>query len=185
MCVNPVWVEFCRSYFIGFSNLKICSVVGFPLGSNCSEIKAEEARCAIADGADEVDMVINIGALKSGNLRLLARDIQTVRRTTNAVLKVIIEACLLTHDEKVRACNIARAFGADFVKTSTGFSVHGATVEDVKLMRSVVGKKMGVKAAGGIKTLAQARAMLEAGANRLGCSASVQIVEEEIKENSL
>ena len=182
VCVNPIWVGFCQS-LISNSSIKICAVVGFPLGANVLAIKALEARRAFEGGASEIDMVMNIGLLKSGYLAIVARDISIVRRAVpQSILKIIIEACLLTRNEKILACEIAKNAGADFVKTSTGFSTGGATVEDVALMRKTVGKKMGVKAAGGIKDFATAKAMLDAGANRLGCSASIAIVKEALSK---
>ena len=182
VCVNPIWVPDCVLRLKELwhkSDVKVCSVVGFPLGANCRNIKADEARQAFLHGADEIDMVINIGSLKSGDFHDVKLDIQAVRlAVSKATLKVIIESCMLTHDEKISACEIAKNAGVDFVKTSTGFSTGGATVEDIKLMREIVGKKIGVKASGGIRDFATAKAMLDAGANRLGCSASVAIVEE-------
>ncbi|KKS24027.1 MAG: deoxyribose-phosphate aldolase [Candidatus Yanofskybacteria bacterium RIFCSPHIGHO2_01_FULL_41_27] len=178
VCVNPIWVSVCRKFLLDLP-IKVCSVVGFPLGANLSLIKATETIWAIRDGADEIDMVPNIGELISGGFYSCQRDIEQVRRiVSKAVLKVIIETCLLTDEEKVKACRIAELAGADFVKTSTGFSSGGATVEDVRLMRKTVGNRLGVKAAGGIKTYKMAKAMIEAGANRLGCSNSVAIVRE-------
>jgi|SRR3989344_1977195 len=178
VCVNPHWVDFCVQNLHN-TDVKVCTVVGFPFGTNLSEVKAAEAGHAIDDGAREIDMVMNIGELKSNYLGLVENDIVVVRiATPGVILKVIIETCLLTREEKILACKIAKNAGADFVKTSTGFSTGGATVEDVKLMRKVVGKKMGVKASGGIRDFATAKAMLKAGANRLGCSASVAIVKE-------
>lgn len=182
VCVNPTWVSLCHE-ILADSNEKVCSVVGFPLGANLSGIKATEARFAVDQGADEIDMVINIGKLKSGDWLYCLRDIETVRMAIDSnlfgiILKVIIEACLLNEKEKKRACKIADGAGADYVKTSTGFSKYGARVEDVRLMRQTVGNRLGVKAAGGIKTYADAKAMIEAGANRLGCSNSIAIVCE-------
>lgn len=178
VCVNSTWVKLC-SNILWSAGIRVCTVVGFPLGACLSEVKADEAKRAVEYGATEVDMVVNIGILKSGYLAIVENDIRIVRSAVpDAVLKVIIEACLLTRDEKILACKIAKDSGADFVKTSTGFSSGGATVEDVALMRKTVGKKMGVKASGGIKDFATATAMIKAGANRLGCSASVAIVNE-------
>ena len=181
VCVNPVWVPTCVIELSGMSQkskVKVCSVVGFPLGANCRNIKADEAREAFLQGADEIDMVMNIGKLKSGEILDVKLDIQSVRlAVSKATLKVIIETCLLNDGEKIAACCIAKLAGADFVKTSTGFSTGGATVEDVKLMRKTVGPKMGVKASGGIKDFATAKAMIDAGATRLGCSAGIAIVE--------
>ena len=176
VCVNPMWVKLCSDLLVG-TDVKVCTVIGFPLGANLPELKAYEAKLAVEHGAGEVDMVINVGAFKSGNLELVERDIRTVRNTVpTATLKVIIETCLLTDDEKVVACQLSQKAGADFVKTSTGFSTGGATVEDIRLMRNTVGPDMGVKASGGVKDFAGAQAMIEAGATRLGCSAGVDIM---------
>lgn len=178
VCVNGVWVKRCAEILAG-SGVHVCSVVGFPLGAAVSEVKAYEARRAIEDGACEIDMVMNIGALKSGDGDLVLRDIVAVLEVCHklgARLKVILETALLDESEKVRACELARLAGADFVKTSTGFSRAGATPADVALMRRVVGPTMGVKAAGGVRDEKEARAMLEAGATRLGASASVALV---------
>lgn len=178
VCVNPAYVPLAAQVLKG-SGVKVCTVVGFPLGSTTPTVKAIEARDAIANGAEEIDMVINVGALKSGNDALVRGDIQAVRDATRGkVLKVIIETALLTDDEKVRACRISKEVGADFVKTSTGFGPGGATAEDVRLMRETVGPLMGVKASGGIKDSADARKMISAGATRLGTSASVAIVTD-------
>ena len=179
VCINPTWVEYCR-LVLGYTKIKICSVVGFPLGATLPSIKALEAARAFELGASEIDMVINIGALKDGDLWRIENEIKAVRQAVpQAVLKIIIETCLLNRAEKTIACSIAQNAGADFVKTSTGFSTSGATIEDVALLRGLVGPNMGVKAAGGIKDFKTAKAMIEAGANRLGCSAGVAIVEEE------
>jgi deoxyribose-phosphate aldolase len=159
----------------------VCTVVGFPLGASASEVKAYEARRAIEDGACEVDMVLNVGALKSGDHGYVQRDIAMVAETSHrlgARLKVILETCLLTREELVKACELAKAAGADFVKTSTGFSTGGATVEQVELMRRTVGPVMGVKASGGVRDTRSAEAMLAAGATRIGASASVAIVKQ-------
>ena len=180
VCVNSCWVRLCSELLRG-SGVAVCTVVGFPLGAMIPEAKAFEAEAAIENGATEIDMVINIGALKSQDYRMVAKDIQVVCDAVHqhgALLKVIIEACLLTKDEKVIACLLAKNAGADYVKTSTGFSTGGATVEDVALMRSVVGDEMGVKAAGGIRDRKTAEAMLDAGADRLGASAGIQICKE-------
>lgn len=177
VCVNSCWVRLCSELLRG-SGVAVCTVVGFPLGAMIPEAKAFEADAAIENGATEIDMVINIGALKSKDYRMVAKDIQVVCDTVHehgALLKVIIEACLLTREEKVIACLLAKNAGADYVKTSTGFSTGGATAEDVALMRSIVGDEMGVKAAGGIRDKETAEAMLDAGADRLGASAGVQI----------
>ena len=178
VCINPVWVQRAARRVRG-SGVKVASVVGFPLGANVPEIKAMEARRAIRDGAREIDMVINIGALKGGDRDLVQRDIAGVSdacREVGAINKVIIEACYLTDEEKVVACRLAQLAHADFVKTSTGFGPGGATVFDVALMRETVGLKMGVKAAGGIHDANDARAMITAGANRIGASAGIRIV---------
>lgn len=180
VCVNSTNVTLCAQLLKG-SGIPVCTVVGFPLGATLTEVKVFEAEYAIRDGASEVDMVINIGALKSKDHELVKQDIASVARvchTHNAILKAIVETALLTDEEKEVACQLAMTAGADFVKTSTGFGPGGATVEDVALMRRVVGPTMGVKAAGGIRTYADARRMIEAGANRLGASASVKIIEE-------
>ncbi|MBC7188257.1 MAG: deoxyribose-phosphate aldolase [Calditrichaeota bacterium] len=176
VCVNPCWVKLCASAVRG-SGVLVCSVVGFPLGANVMRVKAMEAARAVQDGADEIDMVMNIGMLKSGEHRYVEEDIRgVVRAAAPAHVKVIIEACLLTDREKIYACLLAQRAGAHFVKTSTGFSTGGATAADVALMRRVVGSSMGVKAAGGIRDLEAAQAMVAAGANRIGASASVSIV---------
>ncbi|OGF74089.1 deoxyribose-phosphate aldolase [Candidatus Giovannonibacteria bacterium RIFCSPHIGHO2_02_43_13] len=181
VCVNPVWIPKCVVELKDLgqkTDVKVCSVVGFPLGASWRNIKADEARQAFLQGADEIDMVMNVGMLKSGDLLEVKLDIQSVRlAVSRAILKVIIETCLLTLEEKILACKIAQDACADFVKTSTGFSTGGATVEDVKLMRKTVGPKMGVKASGGIQDYAMAMAMINAGATRLGCSAGIAIVE--------
>ena len=180
VCVNPAWVALAARVLRG-SRVKVCSVVGFPLGATTSDTKHFETRRAIFDGACEIDMVINVGALKSGDLRCVERDIEAVTspsREAGAVSKVIIEAALLTDEEKVTACTIAKAAGADFVKTSTGFGPGGATVHDVALMRRVVGQEMGVKAAGGVKDLEALKEMVAAGATRIGASAGVRIVQQ-------
>jgi deoxyribose-phosphate aldolase len=179
VCVNPNYIKAVSDCLKG-SDVAPCTVVGFPLGATLGEVKAYEASAAVALGAKEVDMVVNLGAVKSGDWALAESDIKAVVLACRgkALLKVIIEACLLTDEEKVRICTIAKSAGADFVKTSTGFSTGGATVEDVRLMRSIVGPDMGVKAAGGIRDLATALAMIEAGATRLGASAGAKILAE-------
>jgi deoxyribose-phosphate aldolase len=180
VCVNPTWVATCARLLQG-SSVKVCSVVGFPLGATTPDVKHYETRRAIFDGAREIDMVINVGALKSGDLRVVERDIEAVTgpcREAGAISKVIIEAALLTDDEKVTACTLAKAAAADYVKTSTGFGPGGATAADVALMRRVVGEEMGVKAAGGVKDLDALKAMVAAGATRIGASAGVRIVQE-------
>ena len=180
VCVNPTWVAACARQLQG-SGVKVCSVVGFPLGATTADTRHFETRRAIFDGAREIDMVINVGALKSGDLRLVERDIEAVTvpcREAGALSKVIIEAALLTDDEKVTACTLAKAAAADFVKTSTGFGPGGATAADVALMRRVVGEAMGVKAAGGVRDLDGLKTMVAAGATRIGASAGVRIVQE-------
>jgi deoxyribose-phosphate aldolase len=180
VCVNPTHVRLCAQRLKG-SPVKVCAVVGFPLGATLPEVKAFETQQALEAGATEIDMVINIGALKDKDTDLVARDMAAVVRAAhagNALVKVIIEAALLSDDEKTTACQLAQSAGADFVKTSTGFGPGGATVEDVALMRRVVGPMMGIKAAGGIRTLADAQKMMAAGATRIGASASVKIMAE-------
>ena len=183
VCVNSSWVAHCAKRLQG-SDVKVCAVVGFPLGAMSSRAKNFETRHAVEDGAREIDMVINVGALKSGKLSYVEEDIRAVRRACprNVVLKVIIETALLTDDEKVIACQLAKKAGADFVKTSTGFSHHGATVNDVKLMRRTVGPKLGVKAAGGVRSLNDAVEMISAGATRIGTSSGVKIVSGQVVE---
>lgn len=176
VCVNPVWVPAVAAALAG-SGVATCSVVGFPLGALPAAVKANEAAHVVAAGANEVDMVIDIGALKSGDTARVAADIAAVKQACGkALLKVIIETCLLTDSEKVTACQLAVAAGADFVKTSTGFSTGGATVADIALMRRTVGPDLGVKASGGIRTAETARAMLAAGASRIGASSSLAII---------
>jgi deoxyribose-phosphate aldolase len=180
VCVNPTWVAYAAARLRG-TGVGVCSVVGFPLGATTADVKHYETRRAIFDGATEIDMVINIGALKSGDLETVGRDIQAVTtpcREANVVSKVIIEAALLTDEEKVSACTLSKAAGADFVKTSTGFASGGATAADVALMRRVVGAEMGVKAAGGVRDYEGLKAMVAAGATRVGASAGVRIVQE-------
>jgi deoxyribose-phosphate aldolase len=180
VCVNPTWIAYAHRLLHG-SGVGVCAVVGFPLGATTPDVKHYETRRVIFDGANEVDMVLNIGALKSGDLRLVEQDIEAVTgpcREHNVVTKVIIEAALLTDEEKVTASTLTKAGGADFVKTSTGFGPGGATIADVALMRKVVGDQMGVKAAGGVKDYEQMMAMVAAGASRVGASAGVRIVKE-------
>jgi deoxyribose-phosphate aldolase len=180
VCVQPVWVEF-SSELLNASGVLTCTVAGFPQGATLASVKLFETLAAIRQGAQEVDMVINVGALKDRNTSLVEDEIRALADACHngkAHLKVIIEACLLTDDEKKLACELSVKAGADFVKTSTGLSTSGATVEDVRLMRLVVGSRVGVKAAGGIRTAKDALAMIEAGANRIGASASVAIVKE-------
>jgi deoxyribose-phosphate aldolase len=170
------------------SNVKVCTVVGFPLGANVSSIKVSEAQTALNHGAKEIDMVINIGALKGGEFFLVQREISDVAHhahTSRGICKVIIEAALLDNDQKVKACELAKQAGADFVKTSTGFSISGATPEDVALMRQTVGTKTGVKAAGGIRTLDDVVRMINAGANRLGSSSSTKIMQALYEQRGL
>ena len=177
VCVNSAYVNVAYNFLL-HSDVKVCSVVGFPLGAMIKEAKAYEAKFAVDSGAEEIDMVINIGLLKSGKIDLFERDIKKVREACKAsVLKVIIETCLLDDKEKILACKIAKEYGADFVKTSTGFSTGGATEHDVELMRKTVGDKMGVKASGGIKTYEDAIKMINAGANRLGTSSGIAIMK--------
>ncbi|MBR5245268.1 MAG: deoxyribose-phosphate aldolase [Clostridia bacterium] len=180
VCVNPYYVARCVKNLKG-TDVKVCTVVGFPLGATTAESKVFEALQAIASGAKEIDMVMNVCAMKSGHTKAIEQEIQALAAAVEgqAILKVIIETCLLTDEEKNQACRIARRSGADFVKTSTGFSTGGATVEDIALMRKAVGAKLGVKASGGIRDYATAKAMIEAGATRIGASAGVAIVKEE------
>ncbi|ANN63876.1 deoxyribose-phosphate aldolase [Brachyspira hyodysenteriae] len=181
VCVNSAYVNVAYNFLL-HSDVKVCSVVGFPLGAMMKEAKAYETKVAVDSGADEIDMVVNVGFLKSKKIDLFERDIKKVRDACHAsVLKVIIETCLLTDEEKVLACKIAKECGANFVKTSTGFSTGGATEHDVKLMREAVGKEMGVKASGGIKTYEDAIKMVEAGANRLGTSSGIAIMKSALK----
>lgn len=180
VCVNPTHVRLCAQLLRG-SPVKVCTVIGFPLGATPPEVKAFETQQAIDDGANEIDMVINIGAVKAKDYEAAARDVCAVVRAAHAkgaIVKVIIEAALLTDEEKIAACLISKEAGADFVKTSTGFGPGGATAADVALMRKVVGPGIGVKAAGGIRNLADAQKMIEAGATRIGASAGVKIVAE-------
>ena len=177
VCINPAWVALAKEQLQG-EPVAVCTVIGFPLGANTSETKAFETTDAINNGADEVDMVINIGALKSKDDQKVQKDIEAVVEAAKdrALVKVIIETSLLDREEIIRACELAKAAGADFVKTSTGFSTGGAKVEDVRLMRETVGPEMGVKASGGIHNEEEAMAMIEAGATRIGTSAGVAIV---------
>ncbi len=183
VCVNSTNVKLCAELLKG-SGVPVCAVIGFPLGAMTTDAKVFEAQQAIRDGASELDMVINVGAVKSRDYETVRNDIASIARAChagNAILKVIIEAVLLTDEEKVIACQLAKVAGADFVKTSTGFGPGGATAEDVALMRRVVGPSLGVKAAGGIRTLADAQKMIAAGASRIGASASVKILQEAAK----
>ncbi|SUB56745.1 deoxyribose-phosphate aldolase [Peptoniphilus lacrimalis] len=185
VCINSSNIELAKEELKG-TDVKICTVIGFPLGATTTESKVFETTDAIEKGADEVDMVLNIGALKSKNFDIVLRDISEVAKVAHnkgKILKVILETCLLEKDEIIKACQLSKEAGADFVKTSTGFSTGGAKEEDVALMRKTVGDLMGVKASGGIRTLEKARLMIENGATRLGVSAGVQIMEELESEN--
>ena len=179
VCINPVWVSLCVD-LLKRSQVKICTVSGFPLGANKPEIKAKEAEIAVKEGADEIDMVANIGALKSHDFKLVEEDIKAVRNAigNEKILKVIIETAVLTNEEKIKSTEIIMACGADFVKTSTGFGYSGATVEDVKLLKTVTGNKIRIKASGGIRDYNTALELIEAGASRIGTSSGVQIVEQ-------
>lgn len=180
VCINPYWVARAKAA-LADTTVKVCTVIGFPLGATTTATKVFETKDALANGADEIDMVINIGELKAGHVEAVQDDIHAVAEAThagNGHLKVIIEAVLLDDDQKVLACKLAEAAGADFVKTSTGFANGGATVHDVALMRQTVGDRLGVKAAGGIHSYKEALALIEAGASRLGASAGVQILKE-------
>lgn len=178
VCVNPSWIGFVAEQLKG-SSVNPCVVIGFPLGATLPQVKAAEAAACIELGAKEVDMVMNIGAAKSGLWDTVLKDIQAVVAASRgkALVKVIIECCLLTDEEKVKACQVSKLAGADFVKTSTGFSTGGATVDDIRLMRATVGEQMGVKASGGVRTKADAEAMIAAGASRIGASSSKNIIE--------
>jgi deoxyribose-phosphate aldolase len=180
VCVNPNYVELC-GYLLKNSTIKVCTVIGFPLGATTTATKVAEASEAIQNGANEIDMVINVGALKSGDLDFVKNDIVAVVQAAKgkALVKVILETCLLTEEEKIISCKICKEAGANFVKTSTGFSTGGATVSDIKLMRSIVKPDLGVKASGGIRDYETAKAMVDAGASRIGASASVEIAIKE------
>jgi deoxyribose-phosphate aldolase len=184
VCINPSNVELVAKLLKG-SSVKVCTVIGFPLGANTMEVKAFETKDAIEKGAEEVDMVINIGKLKARDFDYVKKDIEAVVKAAEgkALTKVIIETCLLTDEEKTIACKLSKEAGADYVKTSTGFSKGGATPEDIKLMRSVVGEGMGVKASGGVRSTADALAVIEAGASRIGASASIAICEGSISNS--
>lgn len=184
VCINPTWVKMAAELLADTPEVKVCTVIGFPLGATTAETKAFEAKNAIENGADEVDMVINIGALKDKQDDLVEKEIKMVVEAAKgkALTKVIIETCLLTDEEKVRACKLAAKAGADFVKTSTGFSTGGATVDDVQLMRKTVGSDLGVKASGGVRSREDALAMIEAGATRIGASSGIAIVQGEIPQ---
>ena len=181
VCINPTNVELAAKLLKG-SEVKVCTVIGFPLGANTMEVKAFETKDAIAKGADEVDMVINIGRLKDKDYEYVEKDIKAVVDAADkkALTKVIIETCLLTEEEKVKACES----GADFVKTSTGFSTGGATPEDIKLMRETVGPDMGVKASGGVRSIEDAEAVIKNGATRIGASASIAICEGKVSDST-
>ena len=182
VCVNPTWVATCANELKG-TDVKVCTVIGFPLGATFKEVKAYETKLAIENGASEIDMVINVGAAKDQNWELVYEDIKAVVEAANGVLvKVIIETCLLTDEENVKACEMAVKAGAHFVKTSTGFSTGGATAADVALMRQTVGESVGVKASGGVRTAEDMKVMVEAGANRIGTSGGVSLVQG--KENT-
>lgn len=179
VCVNPYWVPVVAHELAG-SSVKVCSVVGFPLGASATSSKVDETQIAVKDGAHEIDMVLNIGELRAGNHRVVEDDIRAVvsaAHATGAIVKVILETCLLDEPQKIAACRLAKNAQADFVKTSTGFSTGGATVDDVALMRRTVGPEMGVKASGGVRTLEDLQKMVAAGATRIGASASVKIIE--------
>ncbi|MPQ43924.1 deoxyribose-phosphate aldolase [Clostridium tarantellae] len=185
VCINPSNIKLC-SDLLKDSDVKVCTVIGFPLGANTTEVKAFEAKDAIEKGATEVDMVINIGKLKDKDYDYVEKDIKAVVDAAKgkSLTKVIIETCLLTDDEKIMACKLAKKAGADFVKTSTGFSTGGATPEDIKLMRETVGPEMGVKASGGVRSIEDAEAVIKNGATRIGASASIAICEGKISNSS-
>ena len=184
VCVNPTWVSYAAKALKG-TEVNVCTVIGFPLGANTSSVKAFETKDAVANGADEIDMVINIGQLKSGQYDAVEADIRAVVEASgDKLVKVIIETCLLTDGEKVKACQLAVAAGADYVKTSTGFSTAGANIADMTLMRKTVGPNIGVKAAGGTRSYADAEAFIKAGATRIGTSAGVAIVNGETANSS-
>ncbi|MCD5003661.1 deoxyribose-phosphate aldolase [Enterococcus saccharolyticus] len=182
VCVNPYWVAL-ASKELAETSVEVCTVIGFPLGANTTAVKAFETEDAIQNGASEIDMVINIGALKSGDEAIVLQDIQKVVEVAKgrALVKVILETCLLTREEIIRASKLAIQAGADFVKTSTGFSTGGATVKDIELMRNTVGPDIGVKASGGVRTAEDAQAMIQAGASRIGASSSVAIIDASIE----
>lgn len=177
VCVNPSWVSYCKEQLNG-TRVNVCTVIGFPLGATSTQAKVLETTAALLDGCDEFDMVINIGKLKDGEYEYVEDEIAKLKKVVgNHVLKVIIETCLLSDEEKVKACQLAKKAGADFVKTSTGFSKGGATVHDVSLMRETVGPEMGVKASGGVKTKEELLDMVKAGANRIGTSHGIDLVK--------
>ncbi|MCY9666241.1 deoxyribose-phosphate aldolase [Paenibacillus alginolyticus] len=185
VCVNPTWVSYAAEQLAN-SNVKVCTVIGFPLGATTSATKAFETTNAITNGATEIDMVINIGALKDGNNDVVENEIKAVVEAAagKAIVKVIIEICLLTEEEKVRACELSAKAGADFVKTSTGFSTGGATADDIALMRKTVGPDMGVKASGGVRSLEDMQKMIAAGATRIGASSGVKIMDGGVSTSS-
>ena len=185
VCVNPTWVKLAAAE-LKDTPVDVCTVIGFPLGSTTSEVKAFETKNAIENGATEVDMVINIGALKDRDFNLVEEDIKAVVNAAKgkALTKVIIETSLLTNEEKVKACELTVSAGADFVKTSTGFSTGGATVEDIALMRKTVGPDIGVKASGGVRSLADTEAMIKAGATRIGASSGKEIINGQVSNSS-
>lgn len=177
VCVNPEWVELC-SKELANTDVKVCTVIGFPLGANSSKVKAYETKVAVEDGADEIDMVISIGKLKDKNYDYVREEIKSVvKAASGKLVKVIIETCLLTKEEKIKACELSKEAGADYVKTSTGFSTGGAKPEDIKLMRETVGKEMGVKASGGIHTKEEMQSMIDNGATRIGASCGVDLIK--------
>ncbi|PFO04230.1 deoxyribose-phosphate aldolase [Bacillus sp. AFS076308] len=186
VCVNPTWVKTAAELLADTPEVKVCTVIGFPLGASTTETKAFETKNAIENGADEVDMVINISALKDQQDEIVEKDIRAVVEAAKgkALVKVIIETCLLTDAEKIRACELAVKAGADFVKTSTGFSTGGATAPDIRLMRQTVGANVGVKASGGVRSREDALAMVEAGATRIGASSGVSIAKGELSNNN-
>ncbi len=186
VCINPTWVSVAYEELKDKPNVKVCTVIGFPLGASTPEVKAFETKNAIENGATEIDMVINIGALKDKNDSLVEQDIRAVVDAAkgSALTKVIIETSLLTDEEKLRACQLSVKAGADFVKTSTGFSIGGATLPDIKLMREAVGPTIGVKASGGVRDRQTALAMIEVGATRIGASAGIAIVKGEVSDAS-
>jgi deoxyribose-phosphate aldolase len=185
VCVNPTWVNVAAKMLADTPEVKVCTVIGFPLGATTSETKAFETKNAIENGANEIDMVINVAALKDKQDDLVEKDILAVVEAANgALVKVIIETCLLTNEEKIRACEISVKAGADYVKTSTGFSTGGATVEDIRLMRQTVGPEIGVKASGGIRSREDALAMVEAGATRIGASSGVSISKGKLSNSN-
>jgi deoxyribose-phosphate aldolase len=186
VCVNPTWVHTAAEMLTDTPEVKVCTVIGFPLGAATPETKAFETKNAIENGANEIDMVINVGALKDKQDDLVERDIRAVVEAAKgqALVKVIIETCLLTKEEKIKACEISVKAGADYVKTSTGFSTGGATVEDIRLMRQTVGPEIGVKASGGVRSREDALAMIEAGATRIGASSGVSISKGELSSNN-